>query len=486
MPDRGRDLTLNLISNANQFDLDAPAKQLEDVGDAAKHSGSQVEKAFKGIEQASGHASKEIKSDMRKAEGGLHDFKDEAHSSGKEAAASFSGEFSDVGDFIQEVAANAFGGFGAAGAAAGVAAAVGIGIVTNAIAAAKQRIQELADGLTDLKLDSSLDTTAGRIRQVLDTLRDQGELGRFRQAARDAGIDWGTYVRALAEGGPAADDVRRRLALLSDGAGGLEEIFTTSGRAGADLFNRLQDQAAASDMATDAAGGYQEGLDSLTRSEEDAAAAAERHSKTVDAVQASFDSMGSATDELTALVQDRAQKQADATKAPADSWEDYAATVKLSAADVIKTLDEQTKAAENWRTNLLEVQQRGDEEFLAWVAQQPPAVAKAYADGTAAQQQQIYDAFRRNVGARAAAGVAGGMTAGKPAVAAAAADMHAAAQRALAVPVHIPVGLSPPAAAAVASVRDAVRSAIGVLSVPVRPIVGQVYIPNQYAMRPIP
>lgn len=85
----------------------------------------------------------------RSAEEGLGELKDESRSTAKEAAASFDGSAESIIDTFQEVAANAFAGFGPAGLIAGVAVAAGIGTATEAfgqnqekIDQAKQKIRE--------------------------------------------------------------------------------------------------------------------------------------------------------------------------------------------------------------------------------------------------------------------------------------------------------------------------------------------------------
>ncbi|KZM78404.1 hypothetical protein [Cellulosimicrobium sp. I38E] len=81
---------------------------------------------------------------LKRTEEGFSEFKDEANSTAREGAASFTGEFDDVADIIQETLANAFVGFGPAGAAAGLVAAAGLGVVIS-------KAQEAADRINDAK-----------------------------------------------------------------------------------------------------------------------------------------------------------------------------------------------------------------------------------------------------------------------------------------------------------------------------------------------
>lgn len=141
---------------------------LDDVGDAGDDAGKETSDAFdkaaregtdsadklerkfrdafdtvrKESKDAGTAVGRNIEDGTDKAASGFTDLKDEAGSSGREAAASFGGEFEDISDFIQETAANAFGGFGPLGAAAGVAAAVGIGLAQTALQGLADKINE--------------------------------------------------------------------------------------------------------------------------------------------------------------------------------------------------------------------------------------------------------------------------------------------------------------------------------------------------------
>jgi hypothetical protein len=87
---------------------------------------------------------------------GLEEFNDEASGTAREAAASFDGSAESIGEVFQEVAANAFAGFGPAGAAAGIAAAVGLGTAIAAVqtlaeenTAAKEAATDMATAMVD-------------------------------------------------------------------------------------------------------------------------------------------------------------------------------------------------------------------------------------------------------------------------------------------------------------------------------------------------
>lgn len=140
---------------------DDMAEALENVEDAVKEvqkdgdkSLEKLEKSFAEVAKASRTAADDVaksqKKGFKEAESGAEEFKDEANSTAKESAASFDGSAESIIDSFQEIAANAFQGFGPAGAVAGLALAAGIGIGTaafqeseEAAQAAKERIEQL-------------------------------------------------------------------------------------------------------------------------------------------------------------------------------------------------------------------------------------------------------------------------------------------------------------------------------------------------------
>ena len=107
----------------------------------------EVRKDTKDTSRKMGH---DLKDGTKEAGEGFDDLKDEANQSAKEAAASFSGEFDDVADYIQEVLAQALAGFGPVGAAAGLAAAAGIGFLVSSLQDAAEKAEEAQEGVADL------------------------------------------------------------------------------------------------------------------------------------------------------------------------------------------------------------------------------------------------------------------------------------------------------------------------------------------------
>lgn len=119
---------------AKKIDRDL-TQALEEVQDKAKATGKTV--------------GREIKDGTDKAGQGMDELKSESASTAKEAAASF-GSIEDAADALQEVAANAFVGFGPAGAAAGLIAAAGIGLAISALTDQADKINENKEKMLDL------------------------------------------------------------------------------------------------------------------------------------------------------------------------------------------------------------------------------------------------------------------------------------------------------------------------------------------------
>jgi hypothetical protein len=167
---------------------------LQDLARKGKDSGDDLEQAFKGAQKESERLGKEnketadklgkdwrrggqdIKDGVKKgtdgAKEGLDEFKDEANSTARESAASFDGSAESIIDTFQEVAANAFTGFGPAGAVAGLAVAAGIGIavaagtaLAEAQAEAKQRTHDLALELYELGGDVDKLDIGAKVRE---------------------------------------------------------------------------------------------------------------------------------------------------------------------------------------------------------------------------------------------------------------------------------------------------------------------------------
>ncbi|MEV0890315.1 hypothetical protein [Promicromonospora sp. NPDC050262] len=161
--DAGKDNTRVLDDIADKSD-DA-ADSLDKIGDAAKDAGREADTLDRDFTKALDNVADEarkagddigdgVRDGTRRASDGLDDFKDEASGTAREGAASFTGEWDDVGDIVQETLANAFAGFGPVGAAAGIAAAVGFGVLYSKIREESEKSEERVDEMFDAFLES--------------------------------------------------------------------------------------------------------------------------------------------------------------------------------------------------------------------------------------------------------------------------------------------------------------------------------------------
>lgn len=166
----------------------------------------------------------------REAGEGLDEFKDEANSTAREAAASFDGSADSIIEVFQEVSANAFAGFGPAGAAAGLAAAAGIGILISQLQGASEEAEE----------------TAGRVADLAREINEAGSLEDIDWTSRMA--DWGLEIQDNKEWWELWQDTAKT---------GLEQVRDLSQEAGLRF----------GDMFKGAAGDAQDAADALTEIE---------------------------------------------------------------------------------------------------------------------------------------------------------------------------------------------------------------------------
>lgn len=165
--------------------FDEVADSLDDLARESKQSadqaGDSIEREFRDAldkvqretKDTSRRMGDDLKDGAKEAGEGFTDLKDEAKESAREAAASFSGEFTDVADYIQEVLAQALSGFGPVGAAAGIAAAAGVGILLANLEQSVDQANELNEQISEvaeaLVTDpgAALSDRIGRIRTEL-------------------------------------------------------------------------------------------------------------------------------------------------------------------------------------------------------------------------------------------------------------------------------------------------------------------------------
>lgn len=222
-------LSLDIAANTRQAQsqvkdlgeaLEDVADSLDEVASEGKDSGDKLERSFRDMARAAEKAGDDVGDGMKKgfkrAEQGADEFKSEANSTAKESAASFDGSAESIGDAFQEVAANAFAGFGPAGAVAGIAAAAGIGLAISgfeAIADAQEASEEEIGKWADTYIEAGGRVlTASQIAASAQAIVTDPE--KWKTAQKNAEL-WGvsveTAVLAAAGNAPSLDAVNGSL-----------------------------------------------------------------------------------------------------------------------------------------------------------------------------------------------------------------------------------------------------------------------------------
>jgi len=189
----------------------------EDAQKASKKLEREVKDTADTIEKDFKNSYRELKQAAEKGTDGakesLRDFKQESNSTAKESAASFDGSAESIVDAFQEVAANAFEGFGPAGAAAGIAAAVGIGAVSAAFEQAGEDAEKLAEKTAEA-FDQMIASQSKYIGQefiqsnLQDLLNDTEKMAEATQIAADTGTSLSTVQRAMAGDAAALAEIQ--------------------------------------------------------------------------------------------------------------------------------------------------------------------------------------------------------------------------------------------------------------------------------------
>lgn len=223
---RGDDINIGIAGDASKFiretgDVEDALKDvadaLDDMARDTKRGGEDAERAVSDLEDSFDDARKkardlgdagdkagaDVEKGMKRAEGGVKDMGREAESTATEAAASFDGSAESIGDAFQEVAANAFAGFGPAGAVAGIAAAAGIGLAVAGFeqtAEAQAESEEAIAGWADkfIEAGNRIITNSQVMAEVVAIATDPERYKEAAENAKNWGVDEGTAMRAMA------------------------------------------------------------------------------------------------------------------------------------------------------------------------------------------------------------------------------------------------------------------------------------------------
>jgi len=438
---------------------DATDKLEREFSDAAKKIKDSGQDIGKGIGDG-------VKDGAREASEGFAGVKESGKAAATETAASFDGSMESIIDGIQGGLAEAFEGFGPAGAAAGIVAAAGIGIVTKHLEDAKEKAQEAADKVAEIADtligigSSSLgaEEVNDKLAEMAGAAEDGGNaLLRISNEARAAGVSFRDASRGIAGDADAQkrsfDEVNSRLAELTKSYEDLQEKnhtqFPTAEQIGVigqikalqDLRGQLVDTNAMLDTGADVYNAYTQATAGSVAATEDQTKATDEQAEAAAAAQAKQDaynaSLKAAADPIaayqklladkTAAEQDAAQKTAAATKDPKDSWEKYAKDVTVTIDDLIKDLDSKTRQKRDFEKNLKEIGKAGGQALADSLREQGPDAAGAIADVIAEadpkKQAKYIKKYGKAAGEETGKGIADGITSQKETVQQAATDI---------------------------------------------------------------
>lgn len=234
---KGRDLKVSFLTDLDKFNADDGADQLDRLADAADTAGDSVkeldragakakaglddvadstsltERSLKDLDTAADKVARSVddsfdkiaassKANLRKkldddtdhAQASLKDVGEEAHATGTEMAASFSGGLDDVTGAAQELAANAGAMFGPIGLALGGTLSAGIAIFTKK----KEKLKEDVANVIDALIAGQGRVDEASIVSKLQDFAREGTLDDLAAQAANAGISADLYARALA------------------------------------------------------------------------------------------------------------------------------------------------------------------------------------------------------------------------------------------------------------------------------------------------
>lgn len=284
-------LTLDIAANTRDFQkgigdvekaLDDVADALDDVAKDGDKATEKLEDSFRDMAKAAKKAGDDagddlgrgIKKGTDKSTDSIKEIGNEAESTGKEFAASFDGSIESVAGGFQELAANAFAGFGPAGVVAGAAGAIGIGAVTAEL----QKQQEMADELRDRLIGAYLGaaeegrialTNAEILANITETISNPDAFKAAQEDAKKLGVTTTDYLRAISGDEQVLNDVRAagrqaQASALEEQEGGYVRELTALEQ----ISGRLDAVAQANQTGHDAAREYLAAQDDLSKRNE--------------------------------------------------------------------------------------------------------------------------------------------------------------------------------------------------------------------------
>lgn len=490
MAGRGRDMILRILGEVDGFqDAEKAGTQLEGLADAAddvsdatgklerdlKATGGDLDRLGKDADATardvdnafdkiarSGKSLRKVDADASKARQGLDEMGNEAQSTAKEAAASFSDVESGL-DAVQEIAANAFAGFGPAGLAAGAAAAAGMGVLfsslqksTDEANATKDRIIELSGAISDAGGVVDAVDVEGRLREWSREVADNKSwwefwqesnttnLEKFEESSRKAGLS----IDKLFENSGDPEAVARNLRAMNDA---LAENRRRQDEA-ADAYDRNVDGASRlivkyaeerkgleerKDAYLASAGATEEAIELAAKEAAAFGLTAGARQEATEAIEAHAAALDGFTDPVSVYTELLAAKSA--------AEKDGAKNTEVTVDEYLGSLEKQVKAQEKWANNLQTLAKRGvDEGVLAELERMGPEGAPLVAKLTKASDKELVKlvSLMGRQGSAAGQSVASNLAAKAPAMGAAAVKVRQAAAIELSKNITVPVTLS--------------------------------------------
>lgn len=473
----GRDAATTL----DKVDTAVRGVDLDKLATEAKTAATKVHNAFDTMSKS---GLGKVDDEARKSKRALDEMGDEAKSTGKEAAASFGG-VEDALDGVQELAANAFAGFGTAGVIAGGLVAGAIGLLSTGLQeaadkanAAKDRIISLSDAINDAGGNLSKVDFAGIMRDwgneianaksFWEVWQDSSvtNIEAVQQKARNAGIDFTDMWTAMRGDNPQATattlaEINDRLTENTAASKEHAQAVSDEGNA-TDATTQALDRerdalVTAKDALLDKSGETEKAIELAgLKAEADGrtAAAAEADAAAVqaqaDAYKAAYEVIDSTTDDVSdadARATKAAEKQAKAEEKrlgnKGDKWQDYAVVAVGSIDDVIAAQERDIQAGRDFQKNTEEVLDEVGQAGVDWANSQGENAGRAMqmlADAPKDKQTEVVANYLAS-GLASMQGTATGVDQGQPGVVAAATRVHSAAQKALNDRISIPVGV---------------------------------------------
>jgi len=438
MADRGRDLKVAILSDVDKFDAEQPARQLEQLADAAGDAGralDDVDAAAAGrdldqlgdrADQAgraladldadkAGRQLRELGSDTdrtgkdldqlatdatataRKVDGAFEAIAASSKSNLRKVDDAADGAGDRVADMSDEIKGEALEGAASfdgsmdsikdsAQSAAAMALAafgpIGAGIGVAAAAgfglfrAQADRAKEAVSALVGELVAGGGRLGNDSVLAKIQELAESGDILELQKQARAAGVDVGDFIAAVAGDADALDRSTRAIEDRQRALAESVEGMTEFGMGETTLATALDD-------ANEKLG--------ETREQTDAAAKAYAAMQTAidplaEAQEAFSESLEGFTDPLGVYTEllgakeererENAEKLAEKTKSQSDSWEDYVKDAQVSIGEYNSALEKQVKAQEEWAGNMGKLAKRGvDEGVLAELSRMGPEAA---------------------------------------------------------------------------------------------------------------